>query len=373
MKYVKTYENYKKYRNSEIVNEELFGLGKLLLGLFKKLGERISKMLGDNPNITNIDELIEKVYFNPADKDYIFKITLDEFKKRTDANNEDCFKLIDDVLNAIAPENQQVIYDELLKKFGKNIAPIEIIKYYLSVARNRAIKDYKYAGGPDAKPGETVKIDPKLKKLELTDTTHLPEFKKLLTSTGEDRKKKKEVAINWVEKTLIPKMLQYIQAITEDQIREYLKTKGLTISEGGPEDGYKIGDTVIYKREKFNQDEWGKLTDEEKKDIENPKMKELQKEQIGIKVITKIDDKNVTFKSNDGTKEIIKPLDSILMKLEVKAEGQDDLVKKLGDLKAKNPDDVQKVSKVVDVIAGDDEDKKKQLNDIIGGEAQGGA
>lgn len=453
MKYVKTYENYKKYRNEEVVNEELFGLGKFLLGLFKKLGERITKMLGDNPNITNIDELVEKVYFNPADKDYIFKTAIDEFKKRPDANNEDCFKLVDDVLGAIAPENQQVVYDELLKKFGKNIAPIEIIKYYLSVARNRAIKDFKYAGGPDAKPGEAVKIDPKLKKLDLNDATHLPELKKLLIPTGEDRKKKKEVALNWVEKTLIPKMLQYIQAITEDQIREYLKTKGLTIAEGtgaykagdsvmykadnweknkanevwnkltdeekkdpngdklkelidngsigikiiktvekdfvrftdvdwikkndeilgkveNVKSEYKVGDTVVYKRKDFVQDEWDKLSDDDKKDKDSEKMKALiEGKKIGIETIKEINDKEqtATFKGNDG--DFKKSLGDILLKLEVKAEGQDELVKKLGELKAKKPEDIQKVGKFVDFISDDaNKDKIADIDKIIGTE-----
>lgn len=456
MKYVKTYENYKKYRNEEVVNEELLGG---IINFFKKLWDNIAKdieALGKSPSFEKIDDFVEKRFFNPSDKNYIFKSILDEFKKKQDANNEDCFKLVDDTLDAISTTNMQSLYDQLSKFYGKMLAPVEIIKFYFSTARNKAIKDFKFAGGPDTQAGQEPKIDPKLKKLELTDTTHLPDFKKILAPTGEDRKKKKEVAITWVEKTLIPKILKYIQEITPEQVEKYLEIKKIPMPEGSPEGGYKIGDTVIYKREKFNQDEWGKLTDDEKKDTENPKMKELQKEQIGVKAITKIDDKNVTFMGDDGkeiikpiedilmkvekekeeykvgdtvvykrekfnqeewnkltddekkdqnnpkmkelekeqigikaitkiddknvtfmgadNKEIIKPLDSILMKLEVKAEGQEELVKKLGELKTKKPEDIQKVSKFVDFISNDaNKDKIADIDKIIGGEAQGGA
>jgi hypothetical protein len=35
-----------------------------------------------------------------------------------------------------------------MKVFGKNLGPLNTIKYYFSTARNKAIVDYKYAGGP---------------------------------------------------------------------------------------------------------------------------------------------------------------------------------------------------------------------------------
>lgn len=47
---------------------------------------------------------------------------------------------------------------------------------------------------------------------------------------------------------------------------------------------------------------------------------------------------------------------------EVKAEGQEDLVKKLGELKAKKPDDIPKVSKYIDFIS--DEANKGKVEEI---------
>ena len=51
---------------------------------------------------------------------------------------------------------------------------------------------------------------------------------------------------------------------------------------------------------------------------------------------------------------------------EVKAEGQEDLVKKLGELKAKKPDDISKVSKYVDFISNDaNKSKMEEIDKII--------
>ena len=51
---------------------------------------------------------------------------------------------------------------------------------------------------------------------------------------------------------------------------------------------------------------------------------------------------------------------------EVKAEGQEDLVKKLGDLKAKKPDDIPKVSKYIDFISNDaNKAKIEEVDKII--------
>ena len=49
---------------------------------------------------------------------------------------------------------------------------------------------------------------------------------------------------------------------------------------------YKLGDNVIYKRGKFNEESWKKITDDDKKKPNEGPMKDLQdKEEIGIKAI----------------------------------------------------------------------------------------
>lgn len=55
--------------------------------------------------------------------------------------------------------------------------------------------------------------------------------------------------------------------------------------------------------------------------------------------------------------------------LGAKAEGQEDLVKKLGELKSKKPEDIKKVSSYVDFISKEEnKDKVEQIDKIVGGE-----
>ena len=57
------------------------------------------------------------------------------------------------------------------------------------------------------------------------------------------------------------------------------------------------------------------------------------------KKISKIEGDKISFEGADFTKT----MDDLLMKSEVEAEGQEDLTKKLGELKTKKPEDIKKV------------------------------
>jgi hypothetical protein len=149
-------------------------------------------------------------------------------------------------------------------------------------------------------------------------------------------------------------------------LENYVQSVGKEMPEAGPEGGYKPGDSVIYKRDKFNEDEWKKITDEDKKKPEEGPMKDLQdKEMIGIKKVKDIKGEDVSFEDADFTKKT----GDLLGKVEgEKAEGQEDLVKKLGDLKTKKPEDIKKVSSFVDFISDEaNKDKVAEINKIIGG------
>ena len=355
-KYIKTFESF---RNNEPVNEELLGG---LINFFKNMWGKATeelKKLGEKPTMKQLDDWIEKNIFNPSSGTYLFKNVLETFKKLPAANNEACLKLVEDILDpqtgALGTQGVQPLYDDLLKSFGKNLAPLETIKFYFQTARNRAIKDYKYAGGPDLKVGEEAKVNPEAKKMDLKDTSHLPELKKILESTGEDDKKKKEATTNWVEKNLIPRLLKYIQEIKPEQVEEHLKAKG--IEEKAVE--YEVGDVVVYQRKEFKEEDWKQLSDEEKSKPDEGKMKELQNKQIGIKPIKAINGDKVDFEGADG-KTIPKLLSDILMKTEgEKAEGQEDLVDTLKDLKTKNPEAIKNIDAVAKLYADPEANKDK--------------
>ena len=131
---------------------------------------------------------------------------------------------------------------------------------------------------------------------------------------------------------------------------------------------YKVGDSVIHLKKDKKKEEWDALSDEEKKDPNGEKAKEI----VGVHTIEKIEGDNFIFKDNEGA-EFTKTKADILGKTEApKVEGQEDLTKKLGEMKTKNPDNIKKVSSYVDFI-GKEENKAKveEIDKIIGGGAQG--
>jgi len=369
MKYVKSFESHKNSKKLEPVNEELLGgVINFFKNLWNKAMTELDK-LGENPKQEDVAAWIGKNALNPSDDTFLFKQIMDDFKKKPEANDQDALTLVDSILNpetgSLGKQGLQPMMDALNKKYlpkkGETMhwLPADI-QYVLKTIRDKAIVQYKFAGGP-----AEGKVDPKKINVDLKDTVHLPDVKKLLTAAT-DGKKKKDAIVNWVEKTLVPQLLTFEKAITMEELDKNLETLKITLGGGAGEGGdYKVGDTVVYKREKFVQEEWDKLTDDEKKKPNEGKMKELQADQIGIKKISKIEGDKISFEGADFTKE----KGDILMKAEeVKAEGQEDLVKKLGELKTKKPEDIKKVGSFVDFISDEaNKDKVAEIDKIIGG------
>jgi hypothetical protein len=367
MKYVKSFESHRNSSKLEPVNEELLGgVINFFKGLWTKAMDELKK-LGEDPDTIKVKDWIANNPFNPSDNSYLFKNVMDEFKKKPEANDQDALTLVDSILNpetgVLGKQGLAPLYENLKKAFP----PLEgepassqfaTFEYIFNTIRTKAIIQYKFAASTDGK------VDPKKINIDLKDMTHLPDVKKLLTAAT-DGKKKKDAIVNWCEKTLFPQIDKLADAITEDEVNKYLETKKIPVPEAGPEGGYKVGDNVVYKREKFDQAKWDALTDDDKKKPNEGKMKELQAEAIGIKKISKIEGDKVSFEGAEFTKT----MGDILMKTEeVKAEGQEDLVKKLGDLKTKNPENIKKVGTFVDFISDEaNKDKVAEIDKIIGG------
>lgn len=372
MKHIRKFESFKNSR-SQSVNEEILGS---IMNFFKNMWAKAVdeiKKLGKNPSPDEVEQWMDKNPLNPTDDGYIFKPQMDEFKKKTEANEQDCLDLIQNLLDpqsgCLGKQGLQTLYDGILKSFGKDTPTIDIVKYYMETIRNRAIKDYKFAGGPDLKVGTDAKIDAAKINKDMKDTTHLPEFKKVLVAAGQDAKKRKQICVDWVEKTLLPRLDKYCQEITDAQVDEYLKTLGKT----PPPDAstYKIGDTVIYQREKFVKADWDKITEDDKKKPNEGKIKELQdKDQIGTKKISKIEGEKISFENADFTKN----MDEILMKVEVteKTEGQEELTKTLGDMKTKNPEGITKLTNIANLYKDPEANKEKiaEIEKILSPEAK---
>jgi hypothetical protein len=374
MKYVKTFESHRTSKNLEPINEELLGgVINFFKGLWTKAMEELKK-LGEDPDTTEVKDWIADNPFNPADNNYLFKNVMDEFKKKPEANDQDALTLVDSILNpetgVLGKQGLAPLYETLKKAYPPQegepaSSQYATFEYFFNTIRTKAIVQYKFGASTDGK------VDPKKINIDLKDMTHLPDVKKLLTAAT-DGKKKKDAIVNWCEKTLFPQLDKFADAITEEEVNKNLESRKIPVPEAGPEGGYKVGDNVVYKREKFDQAKWDALTDDDKKKPNEGKMKELQAEAIGIKKISKIEGDKVSFEGADFTKT----MGDILMKTEeVKAEGQEDLVKKLGDLKTKNPENIKKVGTFVDFISDEaNKDKVAEIDKIIGGgEAAAGA
>ena len=387
MKHLRGYEKFresKKTENLNPVNEGIFGsLFGGLKELFGKVWDQavagMKKELGKNPEPEKIKGYLDQNILDPNKPTFVFKAVVGKdspFFKAPTANDQSCLELIGKMLDPVSgglgsgPEGGlQQLYDDLLKNFGKETPTLDIVKYYLETIRNRAIKDYKYAKGPDLKVGKPAVINPKDINFTLADLTHLPDLKKILT-TAKDEKTKRQVTLDWVNKTFLVRLDKYLSEIKNEDVDKYIQSVGKEVPEAGPEGGYKAGDTVIYKRGKFNDDEWGKITDEEKKKPEEGKMKDLQdKEMIGIKKVKEIKGEDVSFEDADFTKKT----SDLLGKVEAKAEGQDDLVNTLKDVKTKNPEAIKKLDNIAKMYQEPDKNKDKiaEIDKLIGGEEEG--
>ena len=120
---------------------------------------------------------------------------------------------------------------------------------------------------------------------------------------------------------------------------------------------------VIYKRKEFNEAEWNKLTDEEKKNPPEDK-KELLK--VDVKPIENVDKDTVSFKDNEGN-IFTKTYDDIIGPGEAKSEEAKDAAVSLGKIKD-NPDKMNKIANYADFLLNDEnKDKIDQIQKIIGG------
>ena len=410
MKYIKKYESFKN-QNSEPVNEEF--LGKLIGGiknLFKKGQERANKAKGGKE--------IEVIY-----QKYLTMITSELAKTaQIDLNvmaaskgdlpaavgattNDANAKLAVDTLKKKKAIMDQIVQkikatalkemDAILTKFGGAAANPQL-KIIIDTKKDQFEMDYLNAqiayldkAGDKTMVAQISKDRDALSKKIEDEFADFDTAKAVTYAVGDEviylLKDKKPEEYDKTKKPEDQKAVVGVHKIAEldgdnfkledEKGEPTIKKTGKEIMgkvEGGePAEEYKVGDSVIYKRGKFNEESWKKITDDDKKKPNEGPMKDLQdKEEIGIKKISKIEGDKVSFEDADFTKTMA----DILGKTEggVQEEGEEDLQKKLGELKSK-PEELKKVSKYVDFMS-DEKNKAKveEIEKIIGeGEEEG--
>lgn len=404
MRYLKKYETFKNQK-SEPINEEF--LGKLIGGiknLFKKGQERLNKTKGGK----EIDVIYQKyttmlttelaktaeidlniaaastgdlpAAAGAATNDANAKLAVDTLKKKKTIMDQIVLKLKTTALKEMdailvkfggAAKNPQlkIIIDSKKDQFEMDylnaqiayldkagdktmIAEVTKLRDGLSQKIEADFKDFDTAKAVTYEVGNEVIYLLKDKKAEEYDKTKKPEDQKDIVGVNKiaeidgDNFTLEDAEGNPTIKKTGSELMGKVEGKVEGEEKEAIE--------------YKTGDLVIYKRDKFDEAEWKKVTDEDKKKPDEGPMKDLKdKEMIGIKKVKEIKGEDVSFEDADFTKKIADLLGTIEG---AKAEGQEDLVKKLGEIKSKKPEDITKVSKYVDFIS--DEKNKDKLVEI---------
>lgn len=408
MKYIKKYESFKN-QNSEPVNEEF--LGKLIGGiknLFKKAQERINKTKGGKEveviyqkYLTMITTELAKtaqIDLNVAaaskgdlpaapgatTNDANAKLAVDTLKKKK--------AIMDQIVQKIKA-NALKEMDAVLTKFGGAAANPQL-KIVIDSKKDQFEMDYLNAQIAYLdKAGDKTMIatiskerDALSKKIE-DDFKEFDGAKAVTYAVGDEviylLKDKKPEEYDKTKKPEDQKAIVGVHKIAEidgdnftledEDGNPTIKKTGKEIMgkvEGSkPAEEYKISDNVIYKRGKFNEESWKKITDDDKKKPNEGPMKDLQdKEEIGIKKISKIEGDKVSFEDADFTKTMA----DILGKVE--GEGEEDLQHFFDEIESglkDKPEELKKVAKYVDFMSDEkNKAKAKEIEKIIAAQAQ---
>lgn len=400
MKYIKNYEKFKS-QNSDTVNEEF--LGKLIGGiknLFKKGQERLNKTKGGK----EIDVIYQKfmtmlttelaktaqIDLNVAaaskgdlpaapgatTNDANAKLAVETLKKK---------KVIMDQIVAKIKANALKEMDAVLVKFGGG-AKNPQLKIIIDSKKDQFEMDYlnsqiaylDKAGDKTMIAEVTKQRDGLSKKIE-ADFKDFDTAKAVTYAVGDEviylLKDKKAEDYDKTKKPEDQKDIVGVNKIAEidgdnftledsDGEPTIKKTGSELMGKVAGEEKeaveYKAGDTVVYKRKNFKEDSWKKVTEDDKKKPNEGTMKELvDNEEIGLKKLKSDVKEPNNPESVVEFEKFNKKVSDLLGKVEgEKAEGQEDLVKKLGDMKTEKPENIKKVASYVDFI-GKEENKSK--------------
>jgi hypothetical protein len=338
MRYLKTYESYKSSKG-EPVNEEF--LGKLFGNLFKKMKDTFKKTKG-GPEVEVIYDKYIKLIEDEVLKQAKIKLEIEAASKNTDPKiPTDVPKEGQESTQGETESKEEKISLDILKQKQGLIE--QIVKKNTDLALKEMDAVLKKYGGSSESPQLSALIDSRKSQFEIDV---LNSKVRALEAIGDERSAK-DFAKQAEEKT------KEMQTALEQGINK----KAVE---------FKEGEQVVYKRDKFNEEEWKKLTDDDKKKPEEGKMKELQdKEMIGIKKISKVDGDNISFEDSNFTKT----KGDILMNV---GGDKNEESKKAAESLGKIKDDADKmkvVASLADMLQDDaKKDQVEQIKKIIGGE-----
>ena len=305
MKYIKTFESHRTYKKSEPLNEELFGaIGKLFGNMFKKVKERINKTKGGQEVEAIYQkylDLISKEFAKTAKVELNLAAAARESEgtaavpKKESLDTED-LDMINEAEEDDAPataEGEAPAATEVDAKTAvaqlksKKTVLDQIIKKLKEMALKEMDTVLKKYGGAAANPQLDIIITAKKDQFDLDFMN---------------------AQISWLEKAgdktesiAISKQRDVIAKKIEADYKDFDSKKAVS---------YKEGDNVVYKLQDFKQEEWDKLSVDQKS---NPSEEPASK-YVGIHKISKIDGDKFTLLDKDGKPTITKTGAEILGK-----------------------------------------------------------
>jgi len=330
----------------EPVNEEIIkGIIDFFKGMWNKAIQELEKAAND-PN--KIKDYVANNTFNLKDDTNVFSEQLKTFEKLPQANDQACLDLIMNILDpkvgCLGEQGIGVLLNDKRMRGEEMQQKRKMLEFIITAVRSQMIKTVKY------------QITPAARKIDLKDQTHLPDLKKILTTDGTDEAKKKESTLNYVRTDLVPKLINLVKAVKEEDIKKSLTDAGIKTTAAD----YEVGDMVKYKTKKYNP-----AKDEDKQ----------LKGAIAQGEVRKVEGDQVTIFNDKIKTEIKKPKTEIIGKTEGQSQKEGgDNAKKAAEALGKIKGDEEKMGDVVK-FAGflsdpANAEKAKQVRQIISGEAQ---
>ena len=323
-KYIKNFESFKDLKNAEPVNEELLGaLVNFLKGIFKKAQDKIKKLA----SFDDIKKYFQTDLFGVKSAESLFSGVFKEYNAKPQFNDQDCF----DMVSKIIDPDDSVLSTKSIQDFIVGFEDEHLkkeVQYELESVRNKTLIFFQYGAGsaksfvvgkalpvpaikPDLKSGKAIQRTPDGKGF--VDQTHLPQLKKVIAGLTDD--KKKMAVMNWVNNVLVKKMLEFSNAITQEEVDQFAgagETKEDTDvlgSYGVKEEKELVGKDIYYMMDKYDT-------------------KAPNKEFVGKGKVSEYDEtKGFSIETEKGSK-FDKPVDKLLSKVEAEKllgikEGED--------------------------------------------------
>lgn len=376
MKYIKTFESHRLLKY-ETINEELFGINKLIGNLFKKAKAYINKIKGGQEIETIYKKYITIINneFNSQAKVELNIVAASELGEGKPPVTPNGGTSSSPGSTASIPENNNISYNsfKLIKEADEvdaktNIQNLKskktVLEQIIKKNKEAALKEMdavlKKYGGSYSNPQLSIIIDTKKNQFDLDFLNAQINY---LEKSGD------KTAIN-----------EYIKQ--RDDIAKNIENSMKNIENVKPIE-IKTGEKYIYKRKIFDEDPknkevWDKAGDE-KFNTESDIFKNLNsQEKIGCAKVKSINNDKIIFESETEGETFEIPKNNILGKAIIKqddqnkVEGQEELIANLKTVKDKNPEGIKTMNTISTLLTDPEANKEKinQINQILGGENQ---